>query len=446
MGVQLVKLRSRLGGGSGRRDDLATLAALRGRRLRIRLVPELCGASTLNPMNTAWMFTGDWRQHWLGFLFFQREPWTFPLGGLSSLLYPIGTNIGFTDSNPLLAILVKPFAGVLPAEYQLIGWWLASCFVLQGYAGAALASAITKNAGQQMSAGSCSSLSPVLFIRLGHDTLCAQWVLLALLYFGVREFQDSFAKPARAVDRPGARDVRGRGASVSRGHDVRAGAGRADPLLGAHGSSRFRAPVVWMIASTLGLLASLGRDRYFGKTPDGSGGFGTYAADLLTLFDPTDHSRLIPRLGTFGGEWEGIGFLGAGGLIALGIALVALVRRRPTWRPGTGLIVGACVLLGVYALSSSIHFVGEEVLNVQWLYEPVMSLIKPFRSSGRFIWPVHYLALAFGFWGVTRIFGRTQTGRARCSLPRCHPSGVGCAHRSVVDRTEYGAADLRGES
>jgi hypothetical protein len=87
---------------------------------------QLCGGSTLNPLNTAWMFTGDWRQHWLGFLFFQHEPWTFPLGGLPSLLYPIGTNIGFTDSNPLLAIVVKPFAGVLPAEYQLVGWWLAS--------------------------------------------------------------------------------------------------------------------------------------------------------------------------------------------------------------------------------------------------------------------------------------------------------------------------------
>ena len=114
-----------------------------------------------------------------------------------------------------------------------------------------------------------------------------------------------------------------------------------------------------MMASTLGLLAVWGAIGYFGRTPDGSGGFGTYPADLLTLFDPTDYSRLIPRLGTFGGEWEGIGFLGAGGLIALGIALVALVRRRPTWRPGTGLIVGACVLLGVYALSSSIHFVGK---------------------------------------------------------------------------------------
>ena len=376
---------------------------------------QLCGGSTLNPLNTTWMFTGDWRQHWLGFLFFQREPWTFPLGGLPSLLYPTGTNIGFTDSNPLLAILVKPFAGILPAEYQLVGWWLASCFILQGYAGAALASTLTRNAGQQMLGGILFVLSPVLFIRLGHDTLCAQWVLLALLYFGLREFQDSSQRrraPAIVM------------ALVMFAAAVHPYLAAMTFVLALAVLIRFwRARILtiprtaaWLIATTLGLLAVWGAIGYFGKTPDGSGGFGTYPADLLTLFDPTDHSRLLPRLESFAGEWEGIGFLGAGGLVALGIAFIALARRRPTWRPGTSVIIVACVLLGVYALSSSINFAGKEVLNVQWLYEPVMPLTKPFRSSGRFIWPVHYLVLAFGFWGVTRIFGSSQTEKGTLLL------------------------------
>ena len=376
---------------------------------------QLCGVSTLNPLNTMWMFTSDWRQHWLGFLFFQREPWTFPLGGLPSLLYPIGTNIGFTDSNPLLAILVKPFAGILPAEYQLNGWWLASCFVLQGYAGAALASALTRDAGQQMLGGFLFVLSPVLFIRLGHDTLCAQWVLLALLYFGLREFQD--ASQGRRVPWMVAALVMFAAAV----HPYLAA--MAFVLALAVLLRLWRARVLtiprtamWIIGGTLGLLAVWGAIGYFGKTPDGSGGFGLYPADLLTLFDPTDHSRLLPRLGSFPGEWEGIGFLGGGGLMALGIALVALARRRPTWPAGAGFIVAACVLLGVYALSSSINFAGEEILNVKWLYEPVMPLTKPFRSSGRFIWPVHYLVLAFGFWGVTRIFGRSENGKATLLL------------------------------
>jgi hypothetical protein len=73
------------------------------------------------------------------------------------------------------------------------------CFVLQGYAGAALAGALTKDAGQQMLGGFLFVLSPALFARLGHDTLCAQWVLVALLYFG---FANSPIRP-RAVARRG---------------------------------------------------------------------------------------------------------------------------------------------------------------------------------------------------------------------------------------------------
>jgi hypothetical protein len=87
---------------------------------------------------------------------------------------------------------------------------------------------------------------------------------------------------------------------------------------------------------------------------------------------------------------------------------VALARQRPSRRPGIGIVVAACVLLGIYALSSSVKLGGKEIADVQWLYDHVMPLIKPFRSSGRFIWPIHYLVLAFGLWGVTRVFGRDR--------------------------------------
>jgi hypothetical protein len=368
---------------------------------------QICGASSLNPWNTAWMFTGDWRQHWLGFLFFQREPWRFPLGSLPSLLYPLGTNIGFTDSNPLLSILVKPFAGVLPAEYQLVGLWLAVCFVLQGYVGAALAGAITKDSGQQVLGGYFFVLSPVLFARLGHDTLCAQWVLLGLLYLGLREYQDK----SRALRAPWfATGIVMIAAGV---HPYLAA--MTWVLAQAVLLRLWRAKLLsvmrtalWMIAATAGLLTVWAIVGYFGTTLDGSGGFGSFPADLLALFNPLEYSRLIPPLSSIPGEWEGVGFLGAGGILALIAGLAALVRQRPNWRPGIGVVVAACVLLGVYALSSSVRFGGEEIVNVQWLYDPILPLIKPFRSSGRFIWAIHYLVLAFGLWGVTRVFGRDR--------------------------------------
>src|SRR5688572_21187645 len=137
----------------------------------------LGGGPTLNPLNLGWVLKGDWLQHWLGWLFFRHEPWTFPLGTITTLPYPIGTTIGFTDSNPLVSIVLKPFSPWLPAEFQFIGPWLALCFILQGYFGAMLASTVTRHPVVQMLGGCLFAVSPILAMRLGHDTLCAQWIL-----------------------------------------------------------------------------------------------------------------------------------------------------------------------------------------------------------------------------------------------------------------------------
>lgn len=368
---------------------------------------QVRGASTLNPFNTGWLFTGDLPQHWLGFLFFQREPWSFPLGSMPSLLYPVGTNIGFTDSNPLLSILVKPFASAMPEEYQLVGLWLALCFALQGYAGAALTSTISKDAGHQLLGGYFFALSPVLLGRLGHDTLCAQWLVLGLLYLGLREYEDA-AAARRAI-------------TLAAGSVVFAAT--VHPYLAAMtwvlalavmvrlwrtrlaGAARVIMGAIGTTAALLGVWAIIG---YFARTPDGSSGFGGYTADLLTFINPREYSRLLPKLPSTPGQWEGFGFLGPGGLLALAAGLVALTRRRPTWRAGMGIFLAACAGLGLYALSSSVRFAGNEVVNLGWLYEPLMPIVRPFRASGRFIWPLHYLVLAFGIWGVTRVFGRDR--------------------------------------
>jgi hypothetical protein len=98
-----------------------------------------------------------------------------------------------------------------------------------------------------------------------------------------------------------------------------------------------------------------------------------------------------------------MGFLGLGGLAAVGLAVVALVSRRPSLRAGTWAVIAACVLMGVYALSSPITLAGRTVLDAHAFYAPLSSLTGPFRASGRFIWPLHYVVLLFGVWGATRI-------------------------------------------
>jgi len=364
------------------------------------------GWSTLSPTNTSWVFHSDWRQHWMGWLFFRDAPWTFPLGSVPSLLYPVGTTIGFTDSNPIVSILLKPFSAWLPAEVQFIGPWLALCFMCQGYVGAALAGLVTKDKAQQVLAGMMFVASPVLAVRVGHDTLCAQWILLALLYLGLREYAGA-REPGRAGWQTTALVVFAAGT-----HPYLAAMAfvLALAVFARLLADRLWSPIRAAAAAGATTALMLGMFWIIGYLSTGastaSSGFGDYSSDLLTLFNPDVLSHLFldkVRFPTQGRQWEGIGFLGLGGVVAIAVAAVHLITTRPQVPRRVWIMGGACVLLGCYALSSQIRLAGNTILDVSLVYAPFTSVVSAFRASGRFIWPLHYLALLAGIWGAIRI-------------------------------------------
>jgi hypothetical protein len=370
------------------------------------------GGPTLWPTHTSWVFHSDWRQHWMGWLFFRDAPWTFPLGSVPSLLYPVGTTIGFTDSNPIVSILLKPFSAWMPAEVQFIGPWLAVCFICQGYFGAALAGLVTKDRGQQVLAAMMFVASPVLAVRLGHDTLCAQWILLALLYLGLREY----AGPREA----------GRAPWQSAG--LVALAAGTHPYLAAMSLvlalavfarflvDRLCSPIRAAAAAGATATAMLGMFWIIGYLGSGasaaSSGFGEYSSDLLTLINPEVLSNLFLEKFRFPAQarqWEGIGFLGLGGVVAAAAAAVHVIAARPHVARRVWIMGAACVLLGIYALSSHITFAGTTILDASFIYRPFTGIVTAFRASGRFIWPLHYLLLLAGIWGAIRVGERRSS-------------------------------------
>ncbi len=371
------------------------------------------GDRTLNPGQVDWLMVGDWSQHLTGWLFFRNEPLLgLPLGAVPGLAHPLGTTLGYMDSIPLVALLLRPFAGLLPFPFQYIGPWLALCFALQGYLGARLTALFTPNLAAHFLGGALFALAPVLMWRLGHDSLCAHWLLLGLFWVNLRDWPD----------RAGARRA------VAVMFLLMALSATIHPYLSAMGlvlaaAALLRLRLVdgtlsWrgvglslggLVALLLGLFWLLG---YVGtSTPAGIEGFGDVSSDLLTLVNPMGWSRLLPTLNTARGQYEGFGYLGLGVLLLLGLgvgsALVSRLARHsewtPQWKRALPLAVG-CFLLGVFALSSRVTFAGRPVLDLQGLYGPVMRLVEPFRSSGRFIWPLHYalltgaLALVLGAW------------------------------------------------
>ena len=142
------------------------------------------GLEIVVPTNISWLMTihHDWGAHYLGWYFYRGEPWHYPLGEIHKLFYPIGTNVGFTDSIPLLAIPLKLFAVFLPEDFQYFGIWLFSCHLLAAYFTIRLFNLFKVSQVFTFIAVLFIAANPVLIYRGMHPAICSHWLLIASIY------------------------------------------------------------------------------------------------------------------------------------------------------------------------------------------------------------------------------------------------------------------------
>ena len=355
--------------------------------------------AVLNPTYLGWVMQGDGAQHVLGWLFFRLEPWSWPLGSVPSFPYPVGTTVGYTDSIPWVAIPAKVISSFLPSNFQYIGLWLGWCFFLQGWFGVKIVQQLSPDPLIHLLGGACFILDPVLLWRIGHDSLCAHWLLLGLIWLHLRSWPAG-QTPQRAP-------VIGLGfCLISAGiHPYLAtmvwtlALALLCKLYWVDRCLSARQVLLWgggYSAAILSVFATLG---YIGSGISwGAHGFGDYSADLLTLVNPAGSSRFLPALPIAPGQYEGFGFVGSGVLIlgVIGVAIIwynpAVLRSRflKPWVP-----LGICVtVLAVFAFSSRVTLSGILILTLGHVYRPFMDIIAPLRTSGRFIWPLHYVCIS----------------------------------------------------
>ncbi len=151
----------------------------------------LYGFEVVNPTYTDWIWhseTHDTAQHQLGWEFYRAES---SGGMIKRLAPPTGLSMVFMDVIPLVALMVKPLAGVLPANFQYFGLWGLSCYILIGGLGALLVDTIwrrtrlaesTKLPWRWLAIGAGASLfvfSPIVLARsFYHPALAGQWIIL----------------------------------------------------------------------------------------------------------------------------------------------------------------------------------------------------------------------------------------------------------------------------
>jgi len=358
------------------------------------------GPRALNPMNIAWLGDGDPATHYQGWVFFRHSPWTFPLGLNPSYGLELSNGVIFSDSNPLFALLFKPFSALLPEPFQYFGLWLLTCFVLQSWFAWKLIGLFSRDVALRLLGAGLFLFVPAMIIRMGvHLSLGGHFLVLAALYLALRPFT-----PKRCL---------AWGALLGAAALVHAYLLAMIALiwladLAAKTLQRRLTPGKALI-ELIGLFALVSiccwQAGYFSVGDGGLAlmGYGLFRANVLTFFDAGVWSYAVQDMPGMLGDGDGFAFLGLG-MLFLGIcALVPVLqgvtdlgaksRRYP-------LLLLALAGLAIFAISNNIG-VGPFELQIP-LPDAVVAVATVFRGSGRMIWPIMYMTILLILYVVVR--------------------------------------------
>jgi hypothetical protein len=337
-------------------------------------------------------FNVDLAQNLTGHLVFQRPGWHWPLFYSPDLFWPRGASIAMTDSNPLVSLIAKLAAGLLGHPVNLFGVWFAACWLLQPVAAVyAVRSFGARRWEAAVAAAIFAACFPALLFRVGHINLCGHFVLL----FGLGQCVRMIRNQAGATTRDWITAYVVLLVAIMIHPTlflIDAAIFAAVPIQAVF-DKRMRGHTILRFAASV-ILAYLPFQVLSGMTGGMDRGFGYYSMNLLSPVWP-QHSGLfgaqLPTIDATGGQYEGFNYLGAGSLLLIALAGLALWRYRQTnWRRWQGLIV---VLAGLTLLALSTQvYAGQRLLlplgTRQW--DSIFGFV---RSSGRLFWPVGYALL-----------------------------------------------------
>lgn len=366
------------------------------------------GLETLIPTNISWLMSmyHDWGQHYLGWAFYKEADWTFPLGKMDNFYYPVGTNVGFTDSIPLLAFVFKIFAFLLPEDFQYFGIWLLSCFFLNAYFTNKILKLYNVNNIIIYLASILIVTNPVLVFRGMHPALCAHWLILGSFYYylipttninAISNYKkQSILFLLSATINPYL-------AIMTAGFNIVLAIKNYFFDKSISLKQVFLLPFL-SIASGLIFWLIFGLIEFNKATNLDVGNiYGQYGFNLNSFFNSYGHySKFIPHLGMVTDlQHEGFGYLGLGLLILVTISIILLFyfilnkKLNKKYLFLTPLIL-LCSFMLVFAITNIVTY-GEHVLFKYPTLGIIEKLGNIFRANGRFSWPFYYLLIIGSF-------------------------------------------------
>ena len=423
----------------------------------------------IDPRQVDWLiYENDPLQHYLGWHYFRRDEWQWPLGALTNLASDIGTSIVFTDSVPLIAIPLKLLHGILPDPFQYLGLVMLANLMLN----AAVACALLLRCGLNPFV---ALLGALLFVSLpmatmrgpgahGHEALSAHWLLLWA------SFRVLFWPRLQGRSILGWAVLLAVAVMMHFYLFFMVGVLWAGWLARAGWLERAwqwpRMALVWVgtavLTPALILLVMWGVGYFhYGAGGGGGGGYGVFSAELLTYFNPRSDawflqdegrqslSAVLPGwLTPVWGQYEGQAYAGIGALLLLLLGgSVALDRgwQHVTMRLPGGMPWLMLMMLGLFIFSLSDRVViGYRLFELgfgDWLW-PLPEIL---RSSGRLAWPFLYGLLLFALLVLCREWSTRRLTILLSVLVLIQWLDLKGWHASVHDRLTARLEQVRSE-
>ena len=389
---------------------------------------SLYGVEILDVTYDDWLLTGwyDLSQHYVGWKLYRMSGWHFPVGLCDTSFYPYLASVVYTDSIPLLCLLFKILSPILPGTFQFLGLYGLFCFMMQGGIAKLLLRRVLRNELQ-----CCIGCVPFLFCaplwqRMFYHTALAShylilmglmlfmyrdrlrgtvrrvvcWCMLGclcvsihftiygmvsvmLLGFALLETLDPERDKTADIDEDKEQESEGDG--TGRAVSYRKALKRL-PVFGIYLFS--------YLFATVSVFYLFG--GFYGGVSGEADGLGSFSANLNSLFNPIDYSRIIREQPLIECQYEGLAYIGIMAIILMIPAMSFIVMNfRDICKSHRCYIISIAVtsaILWIIALSPKVTF-GSHILFEIPVPEPVFNAWSIFRASGRFLWPVMYAVI-----------------------------------------------------
>lgn len=376
--------------------------------LSIVVFQYVVGFGVVNPRNTRWLLGGDAASNYLGWEFFRKAPLTsFPLGSNPNFGTGFSSSIVFTDSIPLLAIPLKFILFAYHSDFQYFGFWLLTCFVLQGFFAVKLITRYAESLVIAISGSVLFLIAPVFVYRLtfdgfGHLALTGQFVCLAAM--GLVLDQTSRLRnwhlllPIAVLIHFylfGIAFVFFIANFIIRFFD------RETTLI-----NRVRLIHTSLSSFALTIFCFYLAGGFASKSATAAS-FGRYRSSLSSLFDSkpsldTSWSKIVKDIPDLPGSSEGFSFLGVAALLLFPIAIFGLCLMAKRKDLIFLLVFFVALAMLLFSFSPSISMANRELFSYS-VPQPFKPIFSAFRSAGRFSWPFVYVTLLLVVIGVQQL-------------------------------------------